>query len=794
MGLDVASCCRLCLANAVSQNATHIDLTEQQEVGEIIQELYGLKINGSGRGSKLVCVACYKKTIDLKKHLNGHQTKAKLVSLNQAILKAQVNAFPEPEPEEDVPLKDGYNPPSTANAEMFLLVEDCMRSMRFQDRFTDRYDLLYVRVSGSVYQSGTDDYVDMWFPDEWRCSKCITSFEAREEFDAHHEACRFRCPTCRRFYMYEESMLQHACQKRDKYTKEKRKRLNGYAMVTVGKRFRIDTGDFESAGKESSKELETPAVEKTTDSNELKIVPVTSVVPVPAGAPQIEGEANLDVELSSLLERWYGQNEDLEELSDLNLEAIEPANSNGMITGGTLFTSTVRNETAPPKPAISVKPMSQLMGTPAGQRMAQQAAFGAQRSSDVIEIDDDDDNMSQAVVPASLLPLNKQDQQSLSESDILNIVKHFRGIDENESYLIKAKINGASKLICISKRKGEAGSVPSATIVNNSASVQANGSSNSGITSKPAQLPSAPLMHTVRQPAKPSSPPPLVPTVNNSALSRKPTFRQAPSRAGQSFMKITPSNVNGHPMSVNIPPSVVTHNPQPAKKSGTVVSMPPVPPMPQLKIAHVESLVSPNAIGQQQQQQPRVLNGQMMNPGMQQFNRSNVAIAHKAKGPNVISPGNRAPPSATKAAPRRIIVGSNSIKMLNPPKTMVPRPSQPTAVRSPSKSLVTTTSTQQRIVVQRKQIKTVVQSTVRRTSTGVSAQNVTPPGPSMNTTGNSMLRTQLLQPQQPPRIFPGPSSSDLNSTKVASADQLLSSLAGSNRQFKLNNTTFKRLD
>lgn len=44
MGLDVNSCCRLCLASASSPNATHVDLAQQQEVAEMVQELFGLKV------------------------------------------------------------------------------------------------------------------------------------------------------------------------------------------------------------------------------------------------------------------------------------------------------------------------------------------------------------------------------------------------------------------------------------------------------------------------------------------------------------------------------------------------------------------------------------------------------------------------------------------------------------------------------------------------------------------------------------------------------------------------------
>lgn len=60
-------------------------------------EIWFLQINSSGRGSKFLCIVCYKKTTDLKKHLTGFHTKARLVSLNQTILQAQISAFPEPE-------------------------------------------------------------------------------------------------------------------------------------------------------------------------------------------------------------------------------------------------------------------------------------------------------------------------------------------------------------------------------------------------------------------------------------------------------------------------------------------------------------------------------------------------------------------------------------------------------------------------------------------------------------------------------------------------------------------------
>lgn len=808
MGLDVNNCCRLCLANAGSAIATHINLADQQEVSEMVQELFGLKINSSGRGSKLLCMVCYKKTIDLKKHLTGYHTKAKLVSLNQTILKVQVSAFPEPESDDDAPLSEGYSAPASSKQQLFLLVEDCMRSTRFQDRLTDRYDLLYLRVSGPVYQSSTNDHVDMWFPDELRCERCLTEFATQDELKGHREGtCKYRCSYCRRLYSFEESFQNHVCPKRDRTAREKRKRMQSYAMQTIGKRIRIDTVDQGEEGKEkevvektaekvvekvvdkvAEKVVEKPAAEK----NDLKLVPIS---------PRSVGEANLDVELTSLLERWYGgQNEELEELTNLDLEAIESA-SNGAI-------SVTQKETSPLKPAISVKPMSQLIGSPPQQSLLNPVpAIEARPYSDVIEIEDEAEQ--RAVVPAvAAVPqqqqqqqqqvANKSDQQSLSESDILNIVKHFRGIDENESYLIKAKINGASKLICISKRKGESGTVPSATIVNNNSSGQANGTSGSSngstsSSSKPAQttVPAA-----VR---RPTSPPPLVSTVTNATVNknlppRRPTMKYVPPR-GTSYMKHTTGSINGPKMAANIPVAGPAPMPPISKK----LTPSQVAPMPQLKIAHVESLVAPNAMPPHQQQ-PRVLNGQILNPGMQQFNRTPaVPAVNTAKSPNTISPGNSAP----KPAPRRIIVGSNSIKMLNNPRTILPKPAPPPMVRSPPKPIVTTTSTQQRIVVQRKQIKTVVQSTVRRTSTGGpnSIQTVAPSTGGLTNPigGNSMLRTQLLQPQQPPRIYPGPSGGtgggqNANTSVATSADQLLSSLNSSNRQFKLNNTTFKRLD
>lgn len=791
MGLDVNSCCRLCLANAGSANATHIDLADYQEVGDMVQELFGLKISSSGRGSKLLCMVCYKKTIDLKRHLTGYQTKAKLVSLNQAILKAQVSAFPEPESDDDAPTQEGYSAPASSKQQLFLLVEDCMRSTRFQDRLTDRYDLLHLRVSGPVYQSSTNDHVDMWFPDELRCGRCLTELATRDELKAHLETtCRFKCNYCRRLYSFEESLLNHVCQKRDRSLKEKRKRLQSYDMKTVGKRFRIDTVDQGEEGKEKEGEVvektAEKSVEKTVDKpavekNDLKLVPML---------PRNEGEANLDVELSSLLERWYGgQNEELEELTNLDLEAIESA-SNGVI-------AVTQTETAPPKPAISVKPMSQLIGSPLQQPLLNPVpAIESRPYNDVIEIEDEAEQRAVVPVVAAAPPqqqqqvANKSDQQSLSESDILNIVKHFRGIDENESYLIKAKINGASKLICISKRKGESGTVPSATIVNNNNAGQTNGnsgSSNGSSSSKPAQ---AAVPVAVR---RPTSPPPLVPTVTNATvnknpLPRRPTMKYVPPR-GTSYMKHTTGSINGPKMAANIPPVSAAPMPQMVKK----LAPSQVAPMPQLKIAHVESLVAPNTMPPHQQQ-PRILNGHMLNPGMQQFTRTPAApVANTAKSPNTISPGNIAP----KPAPRRIIVGSNSIKMLNNPRTILPKPVAQPMVRSPPKPIVTTTSTQQRIVVQRKQVKTVVQSTVRRNSIQMA---VPAAGSSPNPIGgNSMLRTQLLQPQQPPRIYPGPSGGtaggqNASATIATSADQLLSSLNSSNRQFKLNNTTFKRLD
>ncbi|XP_058840642.1 uncharacterized protein LOC131696115 [Topomyia yanbarensis] len=131
MGLDVKTCCRLCLKDAASEQATHIDLQQQQEVGELVKNLYGFSIKYSDRGSNLVCVPCYKDATKLKKHIDVHRAKTNLVSLNQAILNSQAVAFPEEDEPESVGRLD-FN-------HMRLLVND-------QNGGQSRHKLFKVRI------------------------------------------------------------------------------------------------------------------------------------------------------------------------------------------------------------------------------------------------------------------------------------------------------------------------------------------------------------------------------------------------------------------------------------------------------------------------------------------------------------------------------------------------------------------------------------------------------------------------------------------------------------------------
>lgn len=776
MGLDVTSCCRLCLSVAASERAAHIDLLEQPEIDEIIKELYGLSLVSGRRGSKLICLTCYKKVIDLKTHLNGHESKARIVSINQAILGAQADSFPEPVSDHDINSQydlslDGYQPPKDASASLHINLEDCMRSPRFQERLQDRYDLLHLRISGSIYQQTTGDFVDVWYPDQFYCSKCITSFEQQDALEEHQGTCRFKCMYCRRHYTFTESLENHNCPKRNNHAKQKRKQWESYVLVPVAKRIRVENGE-ETAAQ--------PVAAKIMAKSGLELIPALP-------APNIDGEASLDLELNNLLERWYGQNEDLEELTNINLEAIDsPSNSNSA-TKSSLSNSALQKQKTVSKPAISVKPMSQLVATPVAQRMLQQAQQSLttdNQSSDVIEIDDDDDIDTQravTVASANISQLNKQDQQSLSQSDVLNIVKHFRGIDENESYLIKAKINGASKLICVSKRKGEAGS--SATIVNNQAPVQTAATNSNKIAQRPV---ATKAMVGLNQS--------IVPSVSSSTVSRTSTHLNRQTVVAPRVKQT--ANINGHPMSMSILENALMHTSDTASAVPNVQGRHSVPaPVPQLKIAHVESLV-----GQNLKQPQRILNGQLggLKPGQVRASRSMGM-------PSVASPSGNQPAvtaSTSNSAPRRIIVGSSSINLLNAPDL-----SRGIATKAPqpANSMANLTATQQRIVVKRKQIKTVVQSTIRQTSVGNTStyRSVNSSTGSLPVTGPPPLVRRPVVPQQAPRTYPatlGNSSSQHAKVyrpilpNVASSDQDVSLLDTSGVRYKLSNTTIRRVE
>ncbi|XP_055630550.1 uncharacterized protein LOC129771164 isoform X2 [Toxorhynchites rutilus septentrionalis] len=741
MGLDVKLCCRLCLADSASENATQIDVQQQREVGELVEELYALNVGVSDRGSRFVCVPCYRNAANLKKYLDQHRTKAKLVSVNQSILVAQVEAYLEKqldETEDDLRSepRTGYRPPSSTPAEMLLTLEDCMRCTSFRETLQNPYELGHLRLSGPIYQEDTDSFAEFWHPNLLYCTVCKHTFEDAETFDDHKPTCKYRCVYCKRKYALPESAKQHVCPAGDKYKRSKRLRMLSITDEPRAKRAKTVDRDSQSVPRAEAVEA-TPVVstsansstfEDNHDNDSLKLVPMPTLLPAPAEAPHIEGEASLDAELSNLLERWYGHTEDIEELNHLNLEAVEEvADENGSITNadlhGRIIDMTYQQNATPRRPAISVKPMSQLIGTSAPPPLAVFSS-AIQTPSDVIEIDDDDDVVVQnsTAVPQSASSVTRPDGQALSQTDILNIVKHFRGIDENESYLIKAKINGAQKLICISKRKGEGNSQSrnASSIVNNNSALQSG--------------------------------------------SRKPTLITPASRQQQLATHSTPSS--------HMKTKIVSD------KNGTSDSG-----VPQIKIAHVQSLGQNTQMLQNQTGPRRIHNGKQT-----VFTPQSTVNHQKTTVQNIASPSpasmKRLPTFQQSTAnnattqPRRIIVGSNSIKLLNASdktKIIDPLLQQTTGVVSNSSTTTTTTSTQQRIVVQRKQVQTIIHSSVRRT-TGSSTQV-------SNASSNELLRTHLLQ--QPRIVYPGANRAPQNGNNAAT---------DSSRKFQLNNTTITRID
>lgn len=51
------------------------------------------QIKSSDRGSKFICMPCYRNAAGLKKYLDSHKTTTSLVSTNQKILESQAEGF-----------------------------------------------------------------------------------------------------------------------------------------------------------------------------------------------------------------------------------------------------------------------------------------------------------------------------------------------------------------------------------------------------------------------------------------------------------------------------------------------------------------------------------------------------------------------------------------------------------------------------------------------------------------------------------------------------------------------------
>ncbi|XP_055530177.1 uncharacterized protein LOC129721524 [Wyeomyia smithii] len=775
MGLDVTGCCRLCLKDASSEQATHIDILQQQEVGELVRDLYGLNIKRSERGSKYICLPCYKEAINLKKHRDLYRDKQRFVLVNQTILKSQADAFPEedePELEVNEPWCDpnaGYCPPVSTPVDILLTIEDCMRSKLFRDSLQNYFDLGHLDVSGPIYQEDSDSFLDIWHPTQLLCGKCLLKFDDQTGFDAHHEKCRHKCKFCKRNYAFLESYINHACSKRDRVRNDKKRKYDEFMAESTFKRVKVFPSETLPVSDQPPEAQPAPAVEKDT----LEILPLPDLLPAPAEVPHIDGEATLDAELSNLLERWYGQTEEHDGHTRSHLGTIEITNDNGTITNSEFYSRVIdtayRNDTAKQKPSISVKPMSQLINTSVAQTTVvddppQSSTVTEAPPVEIIEIDDDDDVADgPSAASTSCVPqLTTSEQQALSESDILNIVKHFRGIDENESYLIKAKINGAQKLICISKRKNDPNSPSSSTpiIVNNNSALQSVARRS---VNRPATITPVAKQNSSSNCAE-------APTVSSPSLNPPLVVRNVAAINGQQSPAVTPKT-----------------------------------PVPQLKIAHVQSLVQ-SQTAKSGPHQSKLSNGkqtptvtQLMNHQSQPGAANMISIPGKA--PLVASqvkspPANQQPPA--KADPRRIILGSSSIKLLNnSPKQLQPiAPKPPYGTVSAMNSVTTTTSTQQRIIVQRKQVQTVVQSAINRNTAGTAAIDSVSSANSMNDGGdfnstngqpNSLLRSQLLQ--LPTRVYP--STSGEPSTTPG---RKIISVSPTGRHLQINNTTISRLN
>nr|XP_019537659.2 mucin-5AC [Aedes albopictus] len=750
--MDVTECCRLCLKDASSAEAARIDLHQDQTVADMVQEVYDIYIKDSHRGSSYICVPCYRNVAKVKTHLDRHKTTRTLAAMNQSIMEAQDDAFMEESDDEDffTSSKLGYRRPTSSPVDVLLSLKDCMQSKRFREALTERSELGHLLVSGPIYQRATGSFLDTWHPTQLYCHKCRSKFDSKSSLEEHTISCKFKCIFCSRSYTHEESLNLHSCPRRDKHKKAKKRKAKLHRLNNATKTSKTTTP---SPTEKSQPAIVADSVVQQKEQP-TTVVPIPQLLPAPVAAPRIEGEANLDAELTNLLERWYGQGEDIEELSHLSVGAIDAPLDNGVFTNSDLYSriidSSYQATTAAPKPAISVRPMSQLIETPVEQSLPSSVPALVPLSDtnvpmDVIEIDDDDDvHTTLPVAPSASASTAGKPEQTLSEKDILNIVKHFRGIDENESYLVKAKINGAQKLICISKRKNESG-------VQTSVAAPVSQNSNSALQAGSRNPPQKQIV--------------IAPSVKQSSV--------------QNANTIIPSTAVKPPLAIK---SVASINGAPSASTG-----------PQLKISHVQSLVSDPSTSQQPA--PRLLNGMPQQTTTVAL-KPNLAVRKAPAASFTVRTAQPKPSAANKPAPQRIIVGSNSLKFVSnsggAPNRFVPIAPKPDAGPSPPRA----------VFVQRKQVQTIIQSstsTVTRTNIGGNVESTTTSSSSSTTTdfNNSLLKTQLLQ--QPAKVYPGGSGTAPNgnrniASKSTTLGGALASLAGSNRQFKLNNTTIKRMN
>ncbi|XP_055593645.1 uncharacterized protein LOC129744912 [Uranotaenia lowii] len=756
MELNVSNCCRLCLKDASSDRTAPIDLILRPDVGGLINELYGLNIKKTERGSKYICWTCYKDGIKLQKQLQICESKKKLIALNQQILQSQEAAFPDLEEDDSFSeLPTRYRPPTATPAKVQLQLDDCMRSAHFRELLLNPFELGHIRVSGPIYQDAINSYIDMWYPVQSFCSRCRQSFWDPTHFEEHLVSCKHKCLFCRRAYSAYESWKSHTCSRRDHYRKtRKARRLKAVKEAIPIKRIKL--GDLKQA-------LTTKPVNTAKAPPPKAASSKITTVPANPSATRIESVASMDKELSNLVERWYGQDQDLDDLEyqePVVRKPQQPKPSN-TFTNSQLCNKVIENAFNPNgpsrRPAISVKPMSQLLGpnsipaTPPPPLVAINAfqnEEGVQLASlnDVIEIDDDEPPAPVPSTSTAPPPTQATEQQkALSENDIMNIVKHFRGIDENESYLVKAKINGSQKLICISKRKGEG----SGTL--------ANPNTNAIKTAKlPTNLPAM----TVK------------PNLN------VPTARPAPM-------------VSGALAATSKPATVVS-----GIQNKTAFKNPSIPQtsMPQLKITHVQSLgqAGGTSAGQANGKSSPALNRPSIS-GQQAPRRMLKPVATQVP-PLAVAAGSS---STVPKGPRNIIVGSNSLNMLNMPKAPNTNPRPP---GGPSVSQSATGTIQRRFIVQRKPAQTVTQSLLNRSPNNITVAT------SSGSERNSLLRNQLtqlppkqypIQQQQQPRQQMHPVISAVSSRggTVPLQNGIINALNDTTlNNFQLNNTIIRRVE